>query len=56
VLVRGDLSDLLSTGTVDEMSKRNPAMTCVTVPGVGHAPMLSEPQAREAIDALLAKV
>lgn len=56
VLVRGELSDLLSPETVAEMSKRNPAMRSVTVPRVGHAPMLNEPQAREAIDALLAKV
>ena len=56
LLVRGELSDLLSPETVSEMGKRNPAMTSVTVPGVGHAPMLSEPEAAEAIDALLAKV
>ena len=56
VLVRGELSDLLSPQTVKEMAKRNPAMTTVTVPRVGHAPMLNEPEALEAIDALLAKV
>ncbi|UAB79525.1 alpha/beta hydrolase [Erythrobacter sp. SCSIO 43205] len=56
VLVRGELSDLLSPETVSEMGKRNPAMTTVTVPRVGHAPTLDEPEAREAIDALLAKV
>lgn len=56
VLVRGELSDLLSPQTVREMAKRNPAMTTVTVPRVGHAPMLNEPEALEAIDALLAKV
>lgn len=56
VLIRGELSDLLSTQTVAEMGKRNPAMTSVTVPRIGHAPMLSEPEARQAIDALLAKV
>ena len=56
VLVRGELSDLLSPETVAEMGRRNPAMTSVTVPRVGHAPMLSEPEATAAIDALLAKV
>ena len=56
VLVRGELSDLLSPETVAEMGRRNPAMTSVTVPRVGHAPMLSEPEATDAIDALLAKV
>ena len=56
VLVRGELSDLLSPETVAEMGKRNRAMTTVTVPNVGHAPMLNEPEARGAIDALFAKV
>lgn len=56
VLVRGELSDLLSIDTVKQMSVRNPAMTSVTVPRIGHAPMLDEPQARAAIDAALAKV
>ena len=56
VLVRGELSDLLSPETVKEMGARNPKMRTVTVPRVGHAPTLDEPEARAAIDALLAKV
>ena len=56
VLLRGELSDLLSTQTVTQMARRNPAMTSVTIPRVGHAPTLDEPQARAAIDALLAAV
>lgn len=56
VLMRGELSDLLSPETVAQMGKRNAAMSTVTVPRVGHAPMLNEPEARKAIDALLAKV
>ena len=56
VLVRGELSDLLTPETEREMAKRNPAMTSVTVPRVGHAPTLDEPEARAAIDALLAKI
>jgi pimeloyl-ACP methyl ester carboxylesterase len=56
VLVRGELSDLLTPETVNQMVARNPAMTSVTVPRVGHAPTLDEPEARAAIDALLAKV
>lgn len=31
-------------------------MKSVTVPRVGHAPTLDEPEARAAIDALLAKI
>ena len=53
LLVRGELSDLLSPETVKQMSVRNPKMKLVTVPRVGHAPTLDEPEAREAIDALL---
>jgi len=56
LLVRGELSDLLTPATVDRMGQSNPAMTSVTVPRVGHAPMLDEPEALEAIDALLARV
>lgn len=56
VLVRGELSDLLSAETVKQMGVRNPAMSSVTVPRVGHAPTLDEPEARTAIDALLAQV
>ncbi|KEO88369.1 alpha/beta hydrolase [Erythrobacter sp. JL475] len=56
VLVRGELSDLLTPQTVEQMAVKNPAMTSVTVPRVGHAPTLDEPEARAAIDALLAKI
>lgn len=56
LLVRGELSDLITPETVEKMGMRNPAMIAVTVPRVGHAPMLYEPEARAAIDALLAKV
>lgn len=56
VLVRGELSDLLTPETERLMAERNPAMTNVTVPQVGHAPTLDEPEARAAIDALLAKI
>ena len=56
VLVRGELSDLLTPETVTQMAVRNPAMNSVTVPRVGHAPTLDEPEARAAIDALLAKI
>ncbi len=51
--VRGELSDLLSPDTVAQMAARHPGMTAVTVPGVGHAPMLDEPAAVAAIDTFL---
>ena len=53
LLVRGGLSDLLSAETVNQMAARNPAMTTITVPRVGHAPTLDEPEVRAAINALL---
>lgn len=53
LLVRGELSDLLSPDTVKQMAVRNPAMQAITVPRVGHAPTLDEPEVRAAIHALL---
>lgn len=53
LLVRGGLSDLISTDTVLQMGARNPKMRTLVVPDVGHAPTLDEPEARSAILALL---
>src|SRR3546814_15588594 len=50
-LLRGELSDLLSEDTVAKMRTRHPGMQSVTIPRVGHAPTLDEPEARAAIDA-----
>jgi len=56
LVVHGELSDLLSTATIERMKADNPAMESVTVPRVGHAPTLEEPVAVEAIDRLLKRV
>ena len=56
LLVRGGLSDLLTAETAAAMCARAPQMDYVEVPNVGHAPMLTEPPARAAIEALLARV
>ncbi|MDE2360318.1 MAG: alpha/beta hydrolase, partial [Betaproteobacteria bacterium] len=40
LVLRGAESDLLSTATASEMSRRGPCPQVVEVPGVGHAPML----------------
>ncbi len=56
LVLRGELSDLLVPKTLAEMQRRNPAAEIVTVPNVGHAPMLDEPASTAAIDRLLAKV
>ncbi len=56
LVLRGELSDLLSDSTLARMKEENPALESVTVPNVGHAPTLEEPQAVEAIDRLLARI
>jgi pimeloyl-ACP methyl ester carboxylesterase len=56
LVVRGEISDLLDEATVARMLKENPALEAVTVPGVGHAPTLDEPEAVEAIQRLLNRV
>ena len=56
LLVRGGLSDLLSAETAREMQRRLPGSTIATIPDVGHAPLLEEPEAIEAIDAFLDRI
>jgi len=56
LLVRGELSDLLAASTVERMVAENPDLEAVTVPRVGHAPTLEEPEAADAIDGLLIRV
>jgi pimeloyl-ACP methyl ester carboxylesterase len=55
-LLRGALSDVLALGTHQRMAQTLPGSEAVTVPRVGHAPTLDEPEAAAAIDRLLAKV
>ena len=56
LIVRGALSDLLSPATAAAMLARLDKGVLVTVPNVGHAPTLDEPEAAAAIDALLARI
>lgn len=56
LLLRGELSTLLSKATAQEMARRVPDLEVVTVPRVGHAPTLDEPESVAAIDRLLARV
>lgn len=56
LLVRGENSDLLSEAIAAKMKKRAPKMDYVEVPGVGHAPMLDEPEAKAAIFPFLGEV
>ena len=53
LLLRGERSDLLSVATARQMAARLNHAELVTVPGVGHAPLLDEPVAVEAMDRLL---
>ena len=56
LLVRGELSEILSARTLAKMADMLPDAEAVTVPRVGHAPMLDEPVAVAGIDRLLARV
>jgi pimeloyl-ACP methyl ester carboxylesterase len=56
LVVHGGISDLLSRATVERMLAENPDMEAATVPNVGHAPTLEEPEAVAGIDRLLARV
>ena len=56
LLVRGDWSDILSPATADHMVETLGQADLLTVPRVGHAPTLSEPEAVAGIDRLLARV
>ena len=51
--IRGALSDILSEQTVEKMARIHPDFTAVTIPDIGHAPMLNEAQSLKAIDRFL---
>ena len=55
LLVRGALTDLLSLSCVKKMQALHPGMEILTVPDVGHAPMLNEPGVATAISAFLTR-
>lgn len=56
LLLRGELSDLLSEETAARMQAEVASLEVATVPRVGHAPTLDEPEAQAAIDRLLARI
>jgi len=53
LVVRGAKSDLLTADTAIRMKREVPDMKLAIVPGIGHAPELSEPEASAAIDEFL---
>lgn len=56
LLVRGELSDLTTAEIASRMQRSAPRLRVVAVPGVGHAPMLTELTATKAIDEFLKSV
>ena len=56
LLIRGALSDVISSEIADRMQRQAPALQRVDVPNVGHAPLLTEPEAVDAIARFLRTV
>ena len=56
LLLRGADSDLLSAATAQAMTQRGPKARLQEFAGVGHAPMLDEPEAEGAILGFLAEL
>lgn len=56
LLLRGAISDLLSRETALKMQAKAPSLQVEEIDGVGHAPLLTESQARNAIGDFLARV
>jgi pimeloyl-ACP methyl ester carboxylesterase len=55
LLVHGELSDLLSPAIVARMRSHAPRLEYAEVKGVGHAPMLTEPEAWRALETFLSR-
>jgi pimeloyl-ACP methyl ester carboxylesterase len=53
LLVRGETSDILAAQTAGRMRRYAAKMAYAEVPGVGHAPMLTEPAAKTAMESFL---
>lgn len=56
LIVRGGTSDILSDKTAQEMVRRHGDARLATVPRVGHAPILDEPEAVSAITEFLTRL
>lgn len=53
LVIRGSESDVLDRGTAERMANVHPRCKVVEVPGVGHAPALTEREAYEALERFL---
>jgi pimeloyl-ACP methyl ester carboxylesterase len=56
MLIRGAISDVISDQIGNQMQRSAPTLERVDVPGVGHAPLLTEPAAVDAITRFLRTV
>jgi pimeloyl-ACP methyl ester carboxylesterase len=56
MLVWGQASDILLAPTVAAMRAARPDMAIVSLPGIGHAPTLTEPPVLEALQTFLERV
>jgi len=56
LLIRGELSDVITADIAARMQRGAPGLQTCIVPGVGHAPMLTEPVAIDAINQFLRTV
>ncbi len=54
--IRGALSEVLAPATLARMAVEKPDLVHLTLPDVGHAPMLDEPESEQAIDDFLAGI
>lgn len=53
LVIRGEISDILSAATLQKMQQRKPDLKAVIVKNRGHAPNLDEPEAIDAIQKFL---
>jgi pimeloyl-ACP methyl ester carboxylesterase len=56
LIIRGALSDILTPPIIEKMRARHPGFDYAEVPRIGHAPMLTEPASRAAVEAFLTKL
>ncbi len=56
LIIRGGISDLLSPEIIEKMRAVHPNFDYAEIPNVGHAPMLTEPAAWDAIEGFLSRV
>lgn len=56
LLLRGELSDILTEEIALKMRQRKPDLHIATVPNRGHAPLLDEPEAINAISRFMAEI